>query len=82
MVKAVELLIFLAACMQSIDQFLNVRMKMAWKRIEIEELLHAFIFVNVDGACDVTKARTIAIDISAFQGKEFSTHIGSIPTIG
>lgn len=56
MVKSIELLEFLATRMQSIDKVLNVRMKMAGKRVEMHELLHAFKFANVDGVRDVTKA--------------------------
>ena len=48
MVKPIELLELLAAHMQSIDKTLNVGMKMAGKRVEIDELLHGFEFVNVD----------------------------------
>ena len=80
MVKSIELLEFLATRMQSIDKVLNVRMKMAGKRVEMHELLHAFKFANVDGVRDVTKARPVAIDISTFQGEEFSAHISSIST--
>ena len=47
-VKSIELLELLATRMQSGDKDLNVRMKMARKRVEIDELLHAFKFVNVD----------------------------------
>ena len=46
-VKPIESLELLAARMQSIDKFLSIGMKMAGKRVEIDEPLHAVKFVNV-----------------------------------
>ena len=47
-VKPIELLEHLAARMKSVDKVRYVGMKMAGESVEVDELLHALEFINVD----------------------------------